>query len=452
GPMARRLVETGFTVTGFEPDQARAGKAKADGVVLATSPARVAEASDMVLSSLPDVATVRRAYEAADGAIAGARAGMTFIDVSTTDPESWREVAKAAKAKGVECLDAPVSGGPTDAGSGKLIFLIGGEAAVLERCRPVLSVLGHEIHHIGPLGSGQIIKIVNNVMSVGNVAVAAEAMVLGVRAGLDPQRLYDILSTSGGRAPDFIKRFPNVLAGDFTPYFGINLSRKDVAIGLNMAASLGLPMPVTSAVRQTYDTAHAEGFGSLDMAGVISLYEKWAGVEVRSKTGKPTAYLARRRSVLRIWLASHRAARPVAVPVVRRRRIPERWWLVALWSSAHGKGLRNEANILENRSTCRPFPRRPSPPRRPRDEPHHSSTGPPRRGHHGGSNDVQGSLRPRSEAWRNSPIRCAGRPEDPGPSVGDRLHHAQSRLSRVRHAVRHGRAASDQTADGRAME
>jgi 3-hydroxyisobutyrate dehydrogenase-like beta-hydroxyacid dehydrogenase len=285
GPMARRLVESGFVVTGYEPDQTRAGKAKADGVALAVSPARVAEASDMVLSSLPDVATVRRAYEAGDGAIAGARAGMTFIDVSTTDPESWREVAKAARAKGVECLDAPVSGGPADAGSGKLTFLIGGEADVLERCRPVLNVLGHEIHHIGPLGSGQILKIVNNVMSVGNVAVAAEAMVLGVRAGLDPQRLYDILSTSGGRSHHFIKRFPNVLAGDFTPYFGINLSRKDVALGLNMAASLGLPMPVTSAVRQTYDTAHAEGFGSLDMAGVISLYEKWAGVEVRSKGG-----------------------------------------------------------------------------------------------------------------------------------------------------------------------
>src|SRR5262249_60256604 len=131
--------------------------------------------------------------------IAGARAGMTFIDVSPTDPESWREVAKTAKAKGVECLDAPVSGGPTDAGSGKLIFLIGGEESVLERCRPVLSVLGHEIHHIGPLGSGQIIKIVNNVMSVGNVAGAAEAMGLGVRAGLDPPRALHILPTRGGR-------------------------------------------------------------------------------------------------------------------------------------------------------------------------------------------------------------------------------------------------------------
>jgi 3-hydroxyisobutyrate dehydrogenase-like beta-hydroxyacid dehydrogenase len=93
----------------------------------------------------------------------------------------------------------------------------------------------------------------------------------------------------GAQRYHFIKRFPNVLAGDFTPYFGINLSRKDVALGLNMAASLGLPMPVTSAVRQTYDTAHAEGFGSLDMAGVISLYEKWAGVEVRSKGAKKSS-------------------------------------------------------------------------------------------------------------------------------------------------------------------
>jgi 3-hydroxyisobutyrate dehydrogenase-like beta-hydroxyacid dehydrogenase len=283
GPMARRLVQSGFTVTGYEPDQARALKAKADGVALASSPARVAEASDMVLSSLPDVATVRRAYEAADGAIAGARAGMTFIDVSTTDPESWREVAKAAKSRGVDCLDAPVSGGPADAGSGKLIFLVGGETDVLERCRPLLSVLGQEIHHIGSLGAGQILKIVNNVMSVGNVAVAAEAMVLGVRAGLDPQRLFDILSTSGGRSHHFLKRFPNVLAGDFTPYFGIALSRKDVALGLGLAASFGLPMPVTSAVRQAYETAHAEGFGNLDMAGVIALYEKWAGVAVRGK-------------------------------------------------------------------------------------------------------------------------------------------------------------------------
>ena len=285
GPMARRLVATGHAVTGYEPNPARADTAKAAGVALADSPAQVAEAAEIVLSSLPDPATVRRAYLDADGALAGALAGTTFVDVSTTDPETWRAVADAARARGVDCLDAPVSGGPAEAGNGKLIFLVGGEATVLERCRPVLKLLGGEIHHIGPLGSGQIVKIVNNVMSVGNVVIAAEAMVLGVRAGLDPQRLFEILSTSGGRSHHFLKRFPNVLAGDFTPYFGIGLSRKDVALGLGLAAGFGLPLPVTSAVRQAYEAAHAEGFGDLDMAGVIALYEKWAGVQVRKTPG-----------------------------------------------------------------------------------------------------------------------------------------------------------------------
>jgi len=283
GPMARRLASSGFAVTGYDPIAKSAERAKADGVALAASPARVAEAADFVLSSLPDPATVRRAYLGEDGALAGSRAGMAFIDLSTTDPDSWREVAKAAASRGVDCLDAPVSGGPDEAGNGKLIFLVGGDAGVLERCRPVLTVLGGEIHHIGALGSGQVIKIINNIMSVGNVAIAAEAMVLGVRAGLDPQCLFDILSTSGGRSHHFLKRFPKVLAGDFTPYFGIALSRKDVGIGLGMAASLGLSMPVTAAVRDAYEAAHAEGFGNLDMAGVIALYEKRAGVKVRGK-------------------------------------------------------------------------------------------------------------------------------------------------------------------------
>ena len=283
GPMARRLASSGFAVTGYDPIAKSAERAKADGVALAASPARVAEAADFVLSSLPDPATVRRAYLGEDGALAGSRAGMAFIDLSTTDPDSWREVAKAAASRAVDCLDAPVSGGPDEAGNGKLIFLVGGDAGVLERCRPVLTVLGGEIHHIGALGSGQVIKIINNIMSVGNVAIAAEAMVLGVRAGLDPQRLFDILSTSGGRSHHFLKRFPKVLAGDFTPYFGIALSRKDVGLGLGMAAGLGLSMPVTAAVRDAYEAAHTEGFGNLDMAGVIALYEKRAGVKVRGK-------------------------------------------------------------------------------------------------------------------------------------------------------------------------
>jgi 3-hydroxyisobutyrate dehydrogenase-like beta-hydroxyacid dehydrogenase len=225
GPMARRLASVGFAVRGFDVSAERSRQAAAAGVALATGPADAARDADVVLSSLPDPATVRRAYLGPDGVLSAIKAGAILIDLSTIDPETWREVAAAARAKSVDCLDAPVSGGPLEAGNGKLVFLLGGDAAVLERARPVLIALGTELHHIGPLGSGLVVKIVNNMMSIANVAVAAEAMVLGVKAGVEPKRLFEILSTSGGRSHHFLKRFPNVLAGDFTPNFGIGLSR-----------------------------------------------------------------------------------------------------------------------------------------------------------------------------------------------------------------------------------
>jgi len=283
GPMARRLVQTGFSVTGYDVSEARAAAAAKDGVTISKSPAAVAGVADVVMSSLPNPPAVREAYLGADGAVSALRAGTILVDMSTIDPNTWRDVADAAAARGAESLGAPVSGGPADAGSGRLVFLVGGDAAVIDRCRPILEALGTEVHHLGPLGSGYIVKLVNNVMSMCNVAVAAEAMVLGVRAGMDPQRLFDVLSTSGGRSHHFLKRFPNVLAGDFTPHFSIALSRKDLSLALKMAEGLGVPMLATSTVRQIYEAAAAQGLNNVDMAGVTTLYEQWAGVTVRAK-------------------------------------------------------------------------------------------------------------------------------------------------------------------------
>ena len=282
GQMARRLVSSGYAVTGYDIDPARMRDCAEAGAKLADSPARVAEVADVVLSSLTDPAAVRRAYLGEDGVLAAVRRGATLIDLSTIDPDTWREVAAAAMARGADCLDAPISGGPADAGSGGLVFMVGGEAAVLESVRPVLDALARELHHVGPLGSGYIVKLVNNVMSMGNMVVAAEAMVLGVRAGMDPARLFEILKNSGGRSHHFLKRMPSVLAGDFSPSFSIALSRKDVGLALTLAASLGMPMHVASAVKQVYETAMADGLGNQDMAAVTKLYEAWTGVQVRS--------------------------------------------------------------------------------------------------------------------------------------------------------------------------
>ncbi len=281
GPMARRLLGRGFAVAGCDLDAARAAAAREAGVNVLGSPGAVAEQSDLVLSSLPHPSAVRGAYLDPGGIVACVRPGSLLVEASTIDPATWREVAAAASARGAACIDAPVSGGPGEAGSGGLVFLVGGDAAVLGRCRPVLEALGSTIHHVGPLGAGQVVKVVNNVMTMCNVVVAAEAMVLGVKAGIEPQRLFEVLSTTGGRSHHFLKRFPNVLAGDFKAHFTVTLSRKDLTLALDMASELGVPMPTAAAVRQVYEAARAAGFGDLDMVGVTRLYESLAGVEVR---------------------------------------------------------------------------------------------------------------------------------------------------------------------------
>jgi 3-hydroxyisobutyrate dehydrogenase len=281
GAMAGHLAKNGYAVTGYDVDPARAAAAGRAGVATAASPAEAARDAGVVMSSLPTPAAVRAAYLGPQGVLTRARTGAVLVDLSTIDPDTWKDVARAAADQGLACLDAPVSGGPVEAGNGTLVLLVGGEPEVLERCRPLLTRLGTEIHHVGPLGSAQVVKIVNNVMSMGNVAVAAEAMVLGVKAGMDPQRLFDILSTSGGRSHHFLKRFPSVLAGDFEPRFSIALSRKDLGLATRLAESLGVPMLTMSIVRQVYEAAAAAGLDGRDMAAVTALFERWAKVEVR---------------------------------------------------------------------------------------------------------------------------------------------------------------------------
>jgi 3-hydroxyisobutyrate dehydrogenase-like beta-hydroxyacid dehydrogenase len=281
GAMAGRLVKSGYAVAGYDISAERVEVAALAGVTRAATPAEAGQSADVVMSSLPHPAAVREAYLGPHGVLSGACAGTTLVDLSTIDPDTWKEVARVAGERGMACLDAPVSGGPVEAGSGGLVFLVGGEAPVLERCRPIFAALGTEIHHVGPLGSAQIVKIVNNVMTMGNVAIAAEAMVLGVKAGMEPQRLFDILSTSGGRSHHFLKRFPNVLAGDFAPRFSIALSRKDLGLATRLAESLGVPMLTTAVVLQVYEAAGAAGLDGQDMAAVTALFERWAGVEVR---------------------------------------------------------------------------------------------------------------------------------------------------------------------------
>jgi len=281
GRMARTLLRSGYALDVFDIEPAKVEAVAAAGAKAAGSPAEVARASDLVFSSLPWPETVTSVYLGAGGVLEGARAGTILVDTSTVAPETTRAVHAAAAARGVQHLDAPVSGGWREAETGTLVIIVGGDRDAFDRAKPVLGALGTTVHYAGPSGSGNVVKLVNNVMSMGNMLVAAEAFVLGVKAGMDPTRLFDILKTSAGRSYHFEKRLPNILARNFAPGFTVDLARKDLGLAVDMARSHDVPVPAASLLHQLYNAASALGDGKNDFASIVKLFESWAGTEAR---------------------------------------------------------------------------------------------------------------------------------------------------------------------------
>ena len=281
GRMAATLARAGHPLAVHDIEPTKIGVLTTAGATACTSPKQVAERSEIVFSSLPLPATVRSVYLGPDGVLEGVRPGMVLVDTSTVDPETTRAVSAAAAARGVHHLDAPVSGGWREAETGALVIIAGGDREAFDRIRDVLAVLGPAVHYAGPSGAGNVVKLVNNVMSMGNVLIAAEAFVLGVRAGMEPQRLHEILRTSAGRSYHFEKRFPNILARNFAPGFTVDLARKDLGLAVDMARSHDVPVPATSLLHQLYNACAALGEGPSDFAAIIKLFESWARIEVK---------------------------------------------------------------------------------------------------------------------------------------------------------------------------
>jgi len=279
GRMAATLARAGYSLAVHDINPAKAGALA--GAAVCASPSDVARRSDIAFTSVPLPATVRSVYLGADGVLEGARPGMVLVDMSTVDPETTRTVSAATAARGVQYLDAPVSGGWREAETGALVIIVGGNREAFDRVRDVLAVLGSSIHYAGPSGAGSIVKLVNNVMSMGNVLVAAEAFVLGVQAGMEPERLLEILRTSAGRSYHFEKRFPNILARNFAPGFTVDLARKDLGLAVDMARSHNVPVPATSLLHQLYNACAALGEGSNDFAAIVKLYESWTQTEMK---------------------------------------------------------------------------------------------------------------------------------------------------------------------------
>lgn len=280
GGMCRRMLEKGIRVVGFDVSPVAAESAAGYGAEVASSLAGVAKRALIVVSSLPNPAIVREVFLGSGGLIAMARRGTTIIETSTIDPRTIQDVARKAAAAGIDVLDVALSGEPPQALKGELVFQVGGPDALVDKHLGLLEVLAKKINRTGDIGSAKTIKLVNNLMSIGNIAVAAEAFVLGVKCGMDPKRLYEILSVSGGRSAHFISAFPNVIQGDYHPGFKTSLAMKDLNLILQLANDEKYVTKLAPVIASLYRDAIESGFGEDNFTSVVKRYEAAAGIQV----------------------------------------------------------------------------------------------------------------------------------------------------------------------------
>lgn len=284
--IARRLEESGYAVTGYDADPERAADVTRDGIQRGESAGSVASEVDVVITSLPTSEVVESVYLGADGIDDGAARtdGVVALEMSTIEPETTRHVA--AESDAVELLDAPVSGGPSDCRDGSLMTIVGGDEDAYRRdaVRGILECLSERTFYAGDVGAGHTVKLLNNVLSMGNLLLAMEVASLGVAAGVDGEVLNDVLTNTGGASNQLRKRLPRVLNRNFEAGFTVDYARKDTNLALEMGANQEVPLLLSGLVNQLYTKASAEGLGDEDCCSVVKLFEQSTGVPVESET------------------------------------------------------------------------------------------------------------------------------------------------------------------------
>ncbi|HLH41995.1 MAG TPA: NAD(P)-dependent oxidoreductase [Bryobacteraceae bacterium] len=280
GRMARRLIEGGYALTIYDTSEAAMKPFVEMGARRASSPAAVASAAEIVLASLPTPPVVQSAALGPNGVVEGSRVKI-FVDTSTTGSIYAKRVAEGLAAKGIAAVDAPVSGGLGGAERGTLAVMVSCADEIFEAVKPVLGRLG-KLFLVGRQpGQGQTMKLLNNLLSATAMAISSEAVVMGVKAGLDPKQIVEVINSGTGRnsaTEDKIPRF--VIPRTFNLGFAIGLLNKDIRLCMEEAEALGVPMVVGSAVKQLLAiTAGSEG-AEADMSEIVKPVERWAGVQV----------------------------------------------------------------------------------------------------------------------------------------------------------------------------
>ncbi|HEY1715939.1 MAG TPA: NAD(P)-dependent oxidoreductase [Solirubrobacteraceae bacterium] len=281
GRMAARLLSAGHALVVCDPDPEAVQSAAAAGATVARTPREVADAAPVVMVSLPRPQIVQEVALGPDG-VAGGSAVEVFVDLSTTGVATAQTVSEGLARHQVVAVDAPVSGGPAGAEAGRLTLMVSGPDAAVDRARPPLDAFAGNVFVVGDqAGQGQAAKVINNLMSACSIAITAEAMVLGVRAGLDPATLLDVIHVSSGANNAASDKFPKqVLTRAFAHGFRLDLMAKDVHLALDEARRHGVPMVLGSTVEELWGLADVTGEDGRDCTEIVRMFEAWGGAEI----------------------------------------------------------------------------------------------------------------------------------------------------------------------------
>ncbi len=274
-PMAANLLKAGFPVVVWNRTRAKAEELVRAGAKLAASPREAAGASDVLITIVSDPPALEEILWGAQGAMEGLRRGSAYVDSSTVAPALARRIAAACAERGVEFLDAPVTGGTWGAEKGELVFMVGGKREALERVEPVLGALGKRWFHLGPHGAGQTVKLAMNMILALQVDALAEALALVTSAGVPGEKLVEVMQSSMARSPLLDIKAPMMLQRNYAPSFPLRLMHKDLGLALEFANQLGVALPATAAAREIYNAVKGTARNEdLDYAAVARFWQK----------------------------------------------------------------------------------------------------------------------------------------------------------------------------------
>lgn len=296
-PMGEQLLVAGHTLAVLPHRRRDPAEVLArSGARIVSSVRELARESDVVISMLPNSPEVERVLLGEDGVLTSIREGACVVDMSTIAPAVARKIYGALAARGIGFLDAPVSGGPARAVGGALTIMVGGDAAVLERCRPVLSALGTRIVHVGGPGAGQVVKLCNNLLGAVIMLANAEALTLGVKAGVDATILRDVIVSATGANYLLEKSIPqNILQDRYEAGFALDLMLKDVDLAVELGRDVRAPTIAAALAQQVYRIVSGLGEGGSDFSAVSTLYQDSAGITVATGDTRPPRHKGEQR-------------------------------------------------------------------------------------------------------------------------------------------------------------